>query len=99
VGNALQHTAEHTPITVSVHGDRLSVTDEGPGMSPEIAARVFDRFYRAEKRTSDNGAGLGLSIVQRVVQAHGGEVSVTTRPGEGSTFTVTLPTVSSSSGK
>ncbi|CAM4198353.1 cell wall metabolism sensor histidine kinase WalK [Kibdelosporangium persicum] len=99
VGNALQHTPEHTPITVSVHGDRLSVADQGPGMSPEIAARVFERFYRAEKRTSDNGAGLGLSIVQRIVQEHGGEVSVTTRPGEGSTFTVTLPTVSSSSGK
>lgn len=99
VGNALQHTPDGTPITVRVHGDRLSVTDEGPGMPPEVAARVFDRFYRAEKRQSDGGAGLGLAIVHRIVQAHGGEVHVTTQPGMGSTFTVVLAGVSSSSGK
>nr|WP_052479123.1 HAMP domain-containing sensor histidine kinase [Kibdelosporangium sp. MJ126-NF4]CEL22285.1 sensor histidine kinase [Kibdelosporangium sp. MJ126-NF4]CTQ93067.1 sensor histidine kinase [Kibdelosporangium sp. MJ126-NF4] len=99
VGNALQHTPEDTRITVSVHGDRLSVTDEGPGMPPEVAERIFERFYRAEKRQSDSGSGLGLAIVRRIVQAHGGEVHVITQPGEGSTFTVMLGGVSSSSGK
>ncbi|ONI85802.1 hypothetical protein ALI144C_11820 [Actinosynnema sp. ALI-1.44] len=99
VGNALQHTPQDTPITVSVHGDRLSVSDEGPGMSPEVASRIFERFYRAEKRQSDGGAGLGLAIVQRIVQAHGGEVHVSTAPGTGTTFTVVLGGVSSSSGK
>ncbi|ALG13748.1 hypothetical protein AOZ06_48940 [Kibdelosporangium phytohabitans] len=99
VGNALQHTPQDTPITVRVHGDRLSVTDEGPGMPPEVAARIFERFYRAGKRQSDGGAGLGLAIVQRIVQAHGGEVHVATEPGMGTTFTVVLGGVSSSSGK
>ncbi|MCE7005943.1 HAMP domain-containing histidine kinase [Kibdelosporangium philippinense] len=97
MSNALRHTPDGTPITVSVHGNRLSVADKGPGMAPETAARVFERFYRAESRSG--GSGLGLAIARGIVQAHGGDISVTTKLGEGSTFTVELPTVSSSSGK
>lgn len=97
VGNALKHTPSGTPITVTVRGGDLTVADQGPGMPPEVVARVFDRFYRAEGRTSEGGTGLGLSIVRALVRAHGGEVSVRSEPGRGSTFTVSLPTVSSSS--
>ncbi|SMC88266.1 sensor histidine kinase [Kibdelosporangium aridum] len=100
ISNAVRHTPDGTPITISVHGNRVSVADEGPGMPPETAARVFERFYRAENRASDvGGSGLGLAIARGIVQAHGGEITVTTQLGKGSTFTVELPTVSSSSGK
>jgi two-component system OmpR family sensor kinase len=94
VSNALKHT--DTPVSVAVHRDRLSVADQGPGMTPEVADRIFDRFFRAEK--SEGGTGLGLALVRAIVRAHGGEVAVATAPDAGSTFTVFLPTVSSSSG-
>ena len=67
---------------------RLSVADKGPGLGPEDAARVFDRFFRAG---GGAGSGLGLAIVQGVVEAHGGDVTVRTAPGEGLEVTVTLP--------
>ena len=67
---------------------RLWVTDEGPGLAPEDASRVFDRFFRAG---GGAGSGLGTAIVQGVVRAHGGEVTVDTAPGEGLSITVTLP--------
>jgi two-component system, OmpR family, sensor kinase len=71
----------------------LDVEDDGPGMTPEQAQRVFERFYRADQartRTS-GGTGLGLSIVASLVAAHGGTVSVRTAPGEGADFQVKLP--------
>lgn len=94
VSNALKHT--DTPVSVSVRRGRLAVSDQGPGMTPEVADRVFERFYRAEK--TEGGTGLGLALVRAIVRAHGGEVAVTTDPDTGSTFTIFLPTVSSSSG-
>ncbi|MGO4431475.1 sensor histidine kinase, partial [Streptomyces sp. MCAF7] len=72
----------------------LELRDEGPGMSQEQAARVFDRFYRADGargRTESGGAGLGLAIVDSLVTAHHGRVEVHTAPGEGATFRVLLP--------
>jgi two-component system, OmpR family, sensor kinase len=71
----------------------LDVEDDGPGMTPEQAQRIFERFYRADQartRTS-GGTGLGLSIVSGLVAAHGGTVSVRTAPGEGADFQVKLP--------
>jgi two-component system OmpR family sensor kinase len=71
----------------------LDVEDDGPGMTPEQAQRVFERFYRADQartRTS-GGTGLGLSIVASLVAAHGGTVSVRTAPGKGADFQVKLP--------
>jgi two-component system OmpR family sensor kinase len=97
VGNALKHTPAGTPVTVTVRDGSLSVTDHGPGMAPDVVARVFDRFYRAEGRASQGGTGLGLSIVRSIVHAHGGEVTASSETDVGSTFTVSLPTVSSSS--
>ena len=70
--------------------------DDGPGMAPEVAARVFERFYRADaSRTrtgpATTGSGLGLSIVAALVAAHGGTVAVDSTPGQGTAFTVSLP--------
>ncbi|MFI1133577.1 sensor histidine kinase [Streptomyces althioticus] len=92
VGNVRTHTPADVPVRLGVtraDGEvRLWVADEGPGLAPEDAARVFDRFFRAG---GGAGSGLGLAIVQGVVRAHGGEVTVDTAPGEGLTATVTLP--------
>ncbi len=99
MANALQHTPENASVTVRVGTDDdqavLEVCDEGPGMSAEDAHRVFERFYRADSsraRTS-GGSGLGLSIVDSLVYAHGGSVSVATAPGHGCRFKVSLPRI------
>ena len=97
VANALQHTPAGTPVTVRVgtagEDAVLEVADRGPGMQPEDAQRVFERFYRADasRTRASGGAGLGLSIVDSLVRAHGGRVTVTTAPGQGCCFRVVLP--------
>jgi two-component system OmpR family sensor kinase len=99
VSNALQHAPESTAVcvTVSVRGDEaiLEVADEGPGLTPEQAAKVFDRFFRVDegRARSDGGAGLGLSIVWAIVKAHGGRVWLETEPGAGARFFVALQTM------
>ncbi|MDV3129349.1 HAMP domain-containing histidine kinase [Mycobacterium sp. 21AC1] len=99
VANALQHTPETAGVTVRVGTDKdhavLEVCDEGPGMSQEDARRVFERFYRADtsRTRASGGTGLGLSIVDSLVYAHGGTVRVTTAPGQGCRFTVSLPRI------
>jgi len=71
----------------------LDVEDDGPGMSPEQARRVFERFYRADaaRNRASGGTGLGLAIVAGLVSAHGGTVGVRTAPGRGADFQVKLP--------
>lgn len=97
VRNALVHTPSRSPIEISVttaNGSaRLSVADHGPGLRPEDRGRIFEPFYRADpSRSRDSGgAGLGLSIVNAVVAAHGGEVRVRETEGGGATFEVELP--------
>jgi len=100
VGNAVGHTAAGTRVDVRVAGTGGEVTvevrDHGAGMAPEVASRVFERFYRADSSrtrvgSSTSGTGLGLSIVAALVAAHHGTVTVDTAPGQGSTFTVRLP--------
>ena len=78
------------------HGtEQPAVQDNGIGLSRGAAKRVFNRFYQVDEglSRSGSGVGLGLAIVKFIVDAHKGEVSVASRPGEGSTFTVRLPTV------
>jgi two-component system phosphate regulon sensor histidine kinase PhoR len=69
----------------------LSVRDNGLGMSPDEASRVFDPFYRALRGKDQPGLGLGLSIVKRVVEACGGALSLDSKLGSGSTFVMRLP--------
>jgi two-component system OmpR family sensor kinase len=100
VANAIQHTPESADIRIRVGTDGddavLEVADDGPGMSQEDAQRIFERFYRADssRARASGGTGLGLSIVNSLVRAHGGSVTVTTAPGAGCCFRVTLPRVS-----
>jgi two-component system OmpR family sensor kinase len=101
VGNACTHTPPGTPVRVGVgteqsegrHWAVLEVADSGPGLSPEESARIFERFYRtdASRARSTGGSGLGLSIVAALVAAHGGDVTVTSSPGEGAVFKVRIP--------
>jgi two-component system OmpR family sensor kinase len=99
VTNALQHTPESADITVRVgtEGDDaiVEVVDEGPGMSQEDALRIFERFYRTDSSRAriSGGTGLGLSIVDSLVLAHDGTVTVTTAPGQGCRFYVSLPRI------
>ena len=99
MANAVQHTPDTSPITVRVGtaGDDavLEVADQGPGMTPEDAQRVFERFYRTDssRARASGGTGLGLSIVDSLVYAHGGRVTVTTAPGQGCCFRVSLPRI------
>jgi two-component system OmpR family sensor kinase len=104
VGNALVHTPAATPIELRVTGNDssacIAVTDHGPGMTPEDAARVTQRFYRADPaRTRDRGgSGLGMSIADAAVSAHGGEIAVDSEVGRGTTVTVTLPLAEANGG-
>ena len=101
VGNAARHTPAGTPIEVAVGTEDgravLEVRDHGPGLPPEHAVKVFERFYRVDAsraRSQGGGSGLGLSIVTAVVTAHGGRVGVAPTPGGGATFRVELPLAS-----
>jgi two-component system OmpR family sensor kinase len=97
ITNAIQHTPVSASVTVRVRTtDRmvvLEVADTGPGLDAESAAKVFERFYRADasRARESGGSGLGLSIVAALVAAHGGVVTVHTAPGHGATFRVELP--------
>ena len=100
LANARTHTPVGTAISVVVtqddNGTSISVTDKGPGLSNQDQERIFERFFRADPsrtRTTDEGSGLGLSIVDAVMRAHGGRVSVTSKLGEGATFTLFFPVV------
>ena len=97
VGNALKYGGERGPVTISVAGDgkqvRIAVRDEGPGIDPAEQTQLFERWTRTESTKSgpEKGFGLGLSIVKRLVAAHGGDVGVESQPGAGATFWVTFP--------
>lgn len=99
MANALQHTPETARITVRVGTVAddvvLEVADEGPGLDPVDAQRVFERFYRTDlsRTRASGGTGLGLSIVDSLVRAHDGRVSVVTARDRGCRFRVTLPRI------
>jgi two-component system OmpR family sensor kinase len=97
LSNVRDHTPPETPVTVRVASPNgaavIAVEDQGPGLTPEEAERVFERFYRADESRSraSGGVGLGLSIVAAVAQAHGGSVEAESEPGRRTSFTITIP--------
>lgn len=97
LSNAHKYTPSggHIEIAASAQGDRLcvSVRDDGIGMTAEELDQLYTRFFRANNPTTDQvgGTGLGLTITKSLVEMHGGEISVDSRPGAGTTFAFTLP--------
>ncbi|MCO8274863.1 ATP-binding protein [Actinoplanes sp. TRM 88003] len=97
VGNALRAVPEGGTVTLRsrADGDRavLEVADTGTGIDPEHLPLVFDRLWRADpaRGRESGGSGLGLAIVRQIVRDHGGEVTVRSTLGEGSTFEIRLP--------
>lgn len=92
--NVVAHTPTGTPMLVQVRREKtdliLSVADTGPGLSPELLPRIFDKFVRAPDAPA-GGSGLGLAIAKGFVEAHGGKISAANRPGGGAIFTMRLP--------
>jgi signal transduction histidine kinase len=68
----------------------LESADDGPGIAPEDLPHVFDRLYRSDRSRSERGLGLGLSLVRAIARAHGGEATVSSAPGAGATFRLSL---------
>jgi len=103
LANVRAHTPSGTTAQVSVgrsgHDALIEVADDGPGISEQQAAVVFERFFRADPSRSreTGGAGLGLAIVATIVREHGGEVAAVARQGQGALFRVVLPAIEASS--
>jgi signal transduction histidine kinase len=97
VDNALKHTPAGGRVTIGAasaeDGVAITVADTGSGIAPQDQPRIWDRLYRGGQPPGP-GLGLGLSLVKAIVGAHGGRADVTSTPGQGSTFTVTLPAAS-----
>jgi signal transduction histidine kinase len=95
--NAIRYTPRGGKVSASLEADgprlRIAVSDTGLGIAPEATQHIFDRFYRADRGRSreDGGFGLGLAIVKWIAESHRGAIDLTSRPGAGSTFTITLP--------
>lgn len=94
VGNAIRYSPENSAISVLLTAGagraRITIADQGPGLSPQDAARVFDKFERLG-RSGDGGSGLGLYISRRLARAMGGELSVEGHQGQGARFVLELP--------
>jgi len=95
VDNAIRYTTEGGAVTVGVEptegGAMVSVQDTGPGIAPEDLGHIFELFYRGHAQKGIPGTGLGLPIVKRIAEGHGGRVEVRTTPGQGTEFQVFLP--------
>jgi len=95
VSNAIKFTPRHGTVSISlaeVDGSAvMTVSDTGPGISPEDIGLVFEKYYRTKPTAGKDGVGLGLAIVKSIVEAHGGSVAVESAPGKGSDFIINLP--------
>jgi len=95
VDNAIKYSSDKSEVNLAARSDArgivVTIRDQGVGIPPGEQPRIWDRLYRGDKSRSQRGLGLGLSLVKAVVEAHKGEVSVTSEPGNGAQFTVRLP--------
>jgi two-component system, OmpR family, sensor histidine kinase CiaH len=94
--NALKYSPPETVISISSeilrHEVKVSVVDQGVGISAADLPHIFERFYRGDKsRSQVDGFGLGLSIAKKIVESYNGTISVSSQLGQGSSFTVTFP--------
>jgi signal transduction histidine kinase len=98
--NAVKYSSSSTEVHISTRltGDhvRLSVSDQGMGMEPKELKKIFQKFYRTKRAeaSGEQGSGIGLSLVDQIVQHHKGHMEVTSTPGQGSCFTMVLPAFS-----
>lgn len=97
IDNAIQAAGKAGHVRVSVRAEEervvVEVADDGPGIPAPLLKRVFDPFFTT--KGVGEGTGLGLAVVRQVITRHGGQVNVTSAPGEGAKFTVTLPSAAS----
>lgn len=95
IANAIKFSHDNGKIAIKLRSDgkisRVSIADNGIGMTEEAQSHIFDKFYQADKTHSAEGNGLGLALVKRIVQLCGGIIKVSSEPDKGSVFTVTLP--------
>src|SRR6202040_2664126 len=93
----VKYSPQNTEVTVSAARDdariRIAVKDQGIGMDHKEVKQIFQKFYRTKKaeESGESGTGIGLSIVQQIVEQHGGRIEVTSQPGAGSCFTLVVP--------
>ncbi|MCL2203878.1 MAG: HAMP domain-containing histidine kinase [Defluviitaleaceae bacterium] len=95
--NAIKFSHEngtiHASCTKTAGAIRITVQDHGIGMSEQTRTRIFDKFYQGDESRKQSGNGLGLTMAKRIVELHAGSISVTSQPGHGAKFTVTLPMI------
>ena len=95
IHNSIKHTAPGGEIIVSAaiteNQMMIKVSDNGEGISQQDLPRIFERFYKTDQARASGGTGLGLAIAKHIIEAHAGKIDADSRPGEGATFTITLP--------
>ncbi|MBP2633444.1 MAG: phoR 1 [Firmicutes bacterium] len=96
IDNALRHTPEHGSVVAGCHSKddaiSITITDTGEGIADGHLKKIFDRFYQVDESRHKGGSGLGLSIAKWIIEQHGGMIDVKSTLGEGTTFTIKLPT-------
>jgi NtrC-family two-component system sensor histidine kinase KinB len=102
--NLLSNAVRYADTSVRIGAEatdrevRVAVTDDGPGIAPEMQERIFEKFTQGQGDTAPGGSGLGLAVCREIVERHGGTIAVASASGEGATFTFTLPLASEASG-
>ena len=93
--NAIKHSPEGAVITISLQAEEhqisIRIADEGDGMTEDVQKHIFEKFYQGDRSRKEAGNGLGLALVKRILELCRGSITVISAPGQGATFTVTLP--------